>query len=151
MYAVRHREQAVTNTQLYTMCQTHNRLLARPLRANADSANVDRTTVCKDSQTSKAPCAKTANANAAKTTVSKTAMCPRGEYDYVTAVQVCSALFHMRFTPQSDPYVSTMLVTTYPSSWFSKDMVALSVSMSASTLPALTSSPSFTYHLAMLP
>lgn len=38
-----------------------------------------------------------------------------------------------------------------PSSWFSNIRVALSVSMSANASPALTSVPSFTCHLTMLP
>mmetsp|Transcript_27375 Transcript_27375/g.64150 ORF Transcript_27375/g.64150 Transcript_27375/m.64150 type:complete len:213 (+) Transcript_27375:783-1421(+) len=46
---------------------------------------------------------------------------------------------------------STRILATYPSSWASNAIVALSVSISATESPAAKASPSLTFHSAMVP
>jgi hypothetical protein len=60
-----------------------------------------------------------------------------------------TAISALTFTP-SVP-AGTTIFATFPSSTASTSIVALSVSISAMTSPALTSSPSLTSHLARFP
>ncbi len=55
------------------------------------------------------------------------------------------------FTATSCVPSGTTILASVPSSMASYSMVALSVSISASTSPVLTGSPSFFSHLARLP
>jgi hypothetical protein len=54
-------------------------------------------------------------------------------------------------TGMSFVLASIRIFAIKPSSWFSKARVALSVSISARTVPGEISSPSLTYHRMILP